>query len=81
MESNDNIFKIVTNYHTIRIYFDDTLYMLINRKYFIGIQSWIEGGDRFCIEFYTHNTSILTEFDCIKKWKMLLEEIDKNLTI
>lgn len=73
--------EVKVNYDTIRIYIDNTLYVLIKRNEFAGLQSWAEGANKYCIEFYTNNTSILTEQDSKEKWINIINALDKNLFI
>jgi hypothetical protein len=44
---------------------------------FVGIQSYINQDDVYCIELYTTNQKILLEYDHIDKWKEILKLIDQ----
>jgi hypothetical protein len=72
--------NVETTYETIRIYVNELIHVLIKRDEFVGIQSWGDGGGKWCIAFYTKTGIITTEQDSREKWESILRAL-KNITL
>lgn len=68
--------KVVLSYNTLRIFIDNILHLSFKKDSLIGIQSWVE-ENKYCIEYYLVNGSILSEYDSVVKWKLILKELSK----
>lgn len=73
--------KITTNFNTIRIYINNVLFIMLLRDELLGIQSWSEYGEKWCIGFYLKGNSFVSEFDTKEKWLAVLDAIDKKLIL
>jgi hypothetical protein len=73
-------YEVTVNGRTLRIYINEVLHLAIDREKFIGLQSWIEEVDWFCIEYYYLGSDpILSEYDDFEKWKEILRLVNQNL--
>ena len=71
-------YKVDISKGAIKIFINDILFVLIKESDFIGLQSWFETDNKFCIEYYTKTQSIFTEYDDFKKWKTMLDILAKQ---
>lgn len=70
--------EIKKDYYKIKIFFNGVIHLCLDKKEFIGYQSWTDGF-YFSIEYYTKTQTILTEQDTRDKWIEILKELDKKL--
>ena len=67
-------------FESIKVRFDDILHLYIKKAEFIGLQSWMETGKKFCIEFTMRDGVIVTEYDDFEKFKTILKQLDPLLS-
>lgn len=73
-------YNLIKEYPFIKIYINDILHLKFKEREFLGIQSWKEGKELFCIEYYFQNDQvILSEYDEMEKWIEILKLIEKEL--
>lgn len=64
----------------VKIYINDLLHLSFVQSEYRGVQSWKEGTNWYCIEYYFKDSKpIKCEYDSFEKWKTILELIDKEL--
>ncbi len=76
-----NKYSLIIDKKQIKIFINDILHLSIMQNELISIQSWIIGynSDRkYCIEYTTKTQVINSEYDNIKKWKSILNLLNKN---
>lgn len=73
-----NISTFIT-FSYIKIYFNNGLLFACKKDEFIGMQAWVDGGNKWIIEMYTTHNSILMEFDTKEKWEAVLTAIDTKI--
>lgn len=74
--------RLEKDFYWISIYINDVLHVLLDRSMFIGIQSWLEGDDKYVIEYYfKEGASITTEYNSKDKFEFILRELDSLLRI
>lgn len=71
------IFKIDENTDWIRVFINDTLHLMVNKK-FVGMQSW-KYEKEYCIEFHYENTSIFCSYDKREIWEEILKLLSDRL--
>lgn len=69
--------EVKTSFNTIRILINDVLHVALKKDEFVGVQTWIEGTGKWCIEYHLKTTSILTEQDSKEKWEAIIKELEK----
>lgn len=69
--------KITLNGDYLKIYVDDLLHLCINQSV-VGFQAWVREHRWWEIEYYTEHQKILTQYNCPKKWTLILKELDKT---
>lgn len=62
----------------LKIYIDNSLHLLIKEP-IVGFQSWNRENRWLEIEYYLPSKTILTQYDCPKKWTLILKQLDKCL--
>lgn len=72
-------YEIVNEYPYTKIFINDFLHLKFVTKKFIGVQSWKETENLFCIEYYLKGGNILCEYDNQSKWVSILELINDKL--
>ncbi len=76
-----NKYSLILSHKLIKIMINKTLHLAIKQDELIGIQSWLkgDGSDRkYCIEFTTKTTAMLSEYDSEDKWKSILNLLNKK---
>jgi uncharacterized membrane protein len=67
------------DWHSIRVYIDDLLYLYIPIKEFEGLQSWMD-DDRYYIEIYkSSGKNMLLEYRERDKWEKVLNKLNEIL--
>lgn len=62
----------------IKIYFNDTLHLLLRRDPIVGIQSYKNGYLSFRIDYHLRDGSTVeTEYDKRETWEAVLQALDK----
>lgn len=70
------------HYEQIKIYINGVLHLQFKLLDFVGLQSWIHGEREYFIEYYfSGGSKITTAYSDKEKWKLVLEEIDKAITV
>lgn len=64
---------------TLRIFINDILYLFLDKKKLIGLQSWYINEWDLKIEIYTTDRDILLEYNSLEKWKRVLALINENI--
>lgn len=67
VELKGDVFKIIIN---------DLPHLYICEP-ILSFQSWIHQDKFYNIEYRTKNQTILTEYDCPKKWTVILQQLNK----
>jgi len=75
----ENKFDIKITGLYVKLYINDTLYVMFNQVEFKGLQSWRMGKNWFVIEIYIKDLTITLEFDSKEKWEAILKLLDENL--
>ncbi len=73
--------ELVVTFDRILILFDDNIHLMLKRMEFVGVQSWVEDGNKYCIEYYTKSNKILCEYEGKEKWLGVLNVLKNNLII
>lgn len=69
--------EIKVLFNTVSVYIDGVLHVRFKKDSWLGVQSWLEGEGKYCIEYYFNTRSILTEYDSKDKWLAILLELNK----
>lgn len=72
---------VKTNYDSIRIYINDVLSVFLKRSELLGFYGLVNGGGKFQIEFCLVGGNLICEYDDFEKFKAILTELDKNITL
>lgn len=71
--------EIKINHYTIKLYWDDIVWVHIQRAEFIAYHSWSDGNGSYSIEFITKTNIFVIEMDTKEKWIEILKELDAKL--
>lgn len=64
----------------LRIYIDGILHVHLLSDRYVGLQSWIDGGTKYCIELtVSEGSNILMEYENKETWVAILKLLDENL--
>jgi hypothetical protein len=73
----------ITLTHTIkdlRIYIDGILHVHLLSDKYVGLQSWIDGGAKYCIELtVSEGKNIKMEYENKQTWVAILKLLDENM--
>jgi hypothetical protein len=72
-------YEIVNEYPYTKIFINEFLHLKFVTRKLIGVQSWKETENLFCIELYLEGGNILCEYDEQSKWVSILELLEKEL--
>lgn len=76
----DTVLFSVSNNQLI-ILINDFPHLCLKLDEIIGFQSWIsvDNPPMYCIEYYTRQSSVKTEYVSIELWKTILHELVKSV--
>lgn len=69
--------KIAQSYLWIKVYIKGKLHLSVKKDELVGLQSWIEGENRWCIDWELKDKTISCEYSDIQIWSDILSEADK----
>lgn len=69
-----NIIKIIQSYKWIKVYIKDKLHIAVKTDDLIGIQSWIEGEQKWCIDWELKDKTISCEYSNHEIWSEILKQ-------
>ena len=67
------------NFYDIRVMVNGLPHVVIDRREYVGYQSYFENETKCTIEFYTKTNVIVCEYDSIEKWKKILKALNDKL--
>jgi hypothetical protein len=71
--------EIKINFYTIKILFNEIVWVHIQREEFVGYHSWSDGNNKHSIEFITKTNSFIIEQDTKEKWIEILKALNQYL--
>lgn len=71
--------QVELKHYTIKVLIDGLPHIVIDRKEYVGFQSWRDDDSMCIIEYYTKTNKITTEMDNVEKWKSILKALNDNL--
>lgn len=71
------IIKIINKGDIFKIYINNLLHLYVCEP-IISFQSFSVQDKFYTIEYQTKNRTIVTEYDCLIKWTVILEQLDKT---
>lgn len=71
--------QVIIGHYYFKVMVGELLHVCIDRKEFVGINSWYDCDTMCVIEYVTKTNTIRTEYDNIEKWKSVLKELNENL--
>lgn len=73
-------YKISESNGWAKIYINDILHLLINKKKLTGIQSW-KYDEEWCIEIYYDTSTIFCAYDNAEMWMQILCLLNDRLLV
>lgn len=70
--------EVKLDYDNIKVKINNLTHVSILRNEYVGYSSWIE-NECYNIEYVTKTNTILTEYNSIEKWKLVLNKLDEKL--
>lgn len=70
--------QVLRGHYYFEVLINGLPHIEIDRKQYIGFQSWNDSDSMFVIEYYTKVGKIKTEFDSMEKWIKVLTELKKK---
>lgn len=65
--------------NTVKVYINDILHLCYHQNRFLGMQSWKQDKNHYCIELILKGGKILCEYDNHDKWIEVIKLLDSNI--
>ena len=69
--------EVQLNHYDIKVMINGLPHIVIDRKEYVGFQSYTDDDQMCVIEFYTKTNKIKAEYDNRRKWLQILKELNK----
>jgi len=76
---NEIKYRLEENSSQVKIFINDVMHLLINKKKLVGIQSWKYGHEEYVIEISYDTCNTCCSYDTKEKWENVLKLISESL--
>lgn len=77
MKAKKNTVQVIESHQWIKVYINNLLHVAVHRDQWIGVHSWLEGQERWCIDWELKDKTINSEYNKEDLWRQILTEINK----